>query len=316
MKKHFAILAVLCLLTTVGCGDKKTNSKTDMLSAAEDSKTSAEPAASQEITKEFILPELSDEIPAETVTKVTISVISDDKTNLARVEYRDGHDNHLLIMEPDSNNELKVTRNLKYKYNENGDSIYKWELSRSSLNEIFTEYDQENRYTEMKCIQDNKLSWESKYEYDKYGNQILDETTYYNDDDGSVMAVFTNDFSDCDYDSEGHVIAAREYKSDGSLYKTYSYTYNSEGQKLTEKEVKENFDPEEDKYKFSETKYEYSSVSDIPSLKDEIDYNEDGSVFRETIMEREFDSSGRITKVTTHYNSGSVEIYCYEYESC
>ncbi len=310
------LLSLSCILCTAGCTDKgpdsaissaETSGKSSEASAAEESEESPDLDLSFPGEEEpFELPELSDEIPAEAVTKVTISETKGDETRIVRVEYNDEHDHPLLLMEPDSDNVLKAARNYRYKYNDNGDYTYEWELSESSLNETTTEYDSENRYTAMKCTKNGKLSWESRYEYDKYGNLLLNESTYYDDTTGEIMSVFTDDFSDCDYDSEGNLITAREHKSDGSLSKTYSYTYNSEGQRLTEKAVKEDFDPDDD-YQTTETKYEYVPDNKLPSLEETVKYKKDGSVYSTVIIEREFDDSGRVTQATKTYKDSSTQ---------
>ena len=321
------VLASLCLVCTASCGEKAaadSSAASETVTTITEEVSSEEETTAEEETEDeakqasdgFTLPELSDEIPAEAVTKSTRTDYSNGEKANVVVEYLDEHDNRLLRIEhADSPENAEAAKNDKYEYDSNGEMIYHYERSRYDLDEYYYEYDKDNNLTALKAFKDGKLSWEAEYKYDKYGNLILDESTYYNDETGEIMSVFTTDRSDCDYDSSGNMLTVRECLSSGTLYKTYSYTYDADGNVLTEKCVDEKFDPETEEDKVTEIVYEYDPVCGKRTFEKKSFISEDGEVLYTTTYEREFDSKGRPTKITIYYSkSDTTEVVTYEYE--
>ena len=321
------VLAALCLMGTTACGETSTSvsSETSETATAETSEESSEEetteteteAETEQETDSFVLPELSDEIPAKAVTKCTRTEYSDDKEKDTTVEYLDEHDNSLLrIRYEKDKDEAEVENNEKYEYDSSGEYIYRYELSDYALDEYYYDHDKDNNVTSTKSYRDGKLNWEAEYKYDKYGNLIIDKTTYYEDETGEIMSVLTDDDrSDCDYDSDGNMITVRDYTRKGELRKTYSYTYDADGNMLTEKCVKEKFDPERDEVRSTESVYEYDPVCGKKSFEKNSFFDADGELLYYSTYDREFDSKGRLTKVTIYYSKiDSTETVTYEYE--
>ena len=168
------VLAALCLMGTTACGETSTSvsSETSETATAETSEESSEEETTAEETTEteteaeteqetdsFVLPELSDEIPAEAVTKCTRTEYSDDKEKDTTVEYLDEHDNSLLrIRYEKGKDEAEVEKNEKYEYDSSGEYTYHYELSDYALDEYYYDHDKDNNVTSTKSYRDGKLN--------------------------------------------------------------------------------------------------------------------------------------------------------------
>ena len=93
------------------------------------------------------------------------------------------------------------------------------------------------------------------------------------------------------------MITVRDYTRKGELRKTYSYTYDADGNMLTEKCVKEKFDPERDEVRSTESVYEYDPVCGKKSFEKNSFFDADGELSYYSTYDREFDSKGRLTKL-------------------
>ncbi|MBP5379497.1 MAG: hypothetical protein J6Y64_08165 [Ruminococcus sp.] len=322
------LICLSCLVCTVNCGSKPENeaisTSSEKISEAssgsgisDEEKPDFELSFPEEPT-EFEIPELSDEIPAEAVTKVTTTEFRGGEIESCVITYRDERDNNLLrFIYDEDTGETTVSQNVSYEYNENGDIICQNELTQYGVDEYYSEYDDKNRMISHKSYEEGLLSWEQEFEYDEYDNQIIEKTVYYSNETGEVLAESVIDRSDCDYDDQGHMLTVREQNKKGELSKTYTYTYDSEGRVLTELMIKENYDPENSDWKTQEIKSEYDPVCGKESRMEKIHYADDGSVISRDLYEREFDSSGRVTHVTKTYKNDETETVTeisYEYE--
>ena len=319
------LLSLSCILCTAGCTDKGPDSE---ISSAETSGKSSEASADEvneespdldlsfpEETEPFELPELSDEIPADAVTKVTITTEYRDEITTVSIEYRNDHDDPVLIINVGSDGEETADENLRYEYNDKGDPTYKYDLEDYQLSETYYEYDDKGREINVKNVDDGIISWEKKYKYDEYDNIILEDSSYYKTGTDELLSNVVSDYSDCDYDDNGNRLTVRSYTASGTLFRTEKYTYDSENRILTEVTISEN--TENGSYKRSETHREYDPASGKECRTEDISYNPDGSVYNTMLYEREFDSSDRLVHVTSTYKDEETENVTkttYEYE--
>lgn len=329
------ILAALCLTGVSGC---RSTTISETSTAASDTAW-AEPEEITLTTKAYTERALSDEIPPKAVIKVKCTqfqtgIFQSEEQESVYLKYNDDHDNALLtIKNPDDPSNSYIYLNAEYEYNENGDEIYHRILSSNENEEYYTEYDSSGRICTHLVLKKGVLDSQTRYEYDEYGNVLRKRYAGY-DDSGNFLIESTEDYSDCDYDGNGHMITVQQPD------KTIEYTYDAEGRVLTETERFEGDEKNEMK-----TVYAYDPLSGMETLKEITyltkgkittktrreyeydnnqnvvlttftDFDENDSVLRVRKKKTEYDSEGRKSAITETISDGDdISIVKYEYEN-
>ena len=304
MIKFSIILAALCILTFSSCG-RRTDG-TDRLS--DTAMKSSAVGDTQETTEGFVLPELSDDIPAEAMTKKTETKFYNDKFEHNYIDYIDEHGNSLmLIMTNDDSSEETIVSNSRYEYNDDGNIIHDYSINnKEEVLENFYKYDENGN-----CIIDElringKPEIISENVYDRYNNKIQSRTSDY-EHYSSIPSTEYPNYNNLEYDGNGNITTIC---LDDSIYLSKTYTYDDKNRILSETNLYS-----DDSLYARRIRYEYDPVCGEISLEENIEMPDQDTENIISTIKKTYDEKGRIIREEGYYNTDAhTEMTEFEYE--
>ena len=313
MKKSCILLAVLCLLTAVGCGDISSD-KSIVSSAADEQKTTAEPTSQN--TAEMTVPtELSAEIPAEAVTKKTAVKTVNGEISSITVCYLNEHDDDLLKIKVDpETGEETVDSMSEYLYDENGNMSYEKSNSRIlGESEHYYKYNENGDNIRLEGTKNGKTSFELDIIYDSNHHQYASHEILYDPEsaDNEILSDNNTDYSDCEFDDNGNITFIR-YSN--QKYSSVSRTYNAENYLISETSYYSDYGKEEGVGYALIQNAKYSDNGDLTSVDIILMPDPDTEKTVRT-QELRYDEVGRLIYMEDNYISkNKLTVTEYEYE--
>ncbi len=133
--------------------------------------------------------------------------------------------NRNVIEYREYNNYNKLLRNKEYIYDDSNELLEELEYDNNILTN-HSIYRNGLIVEELNFLEDGNLEYSIKHEYDKYGNEILEEVTYPGE---KYFPEYTYE-----YDTEGNKIVEVEYNSDGTIKNKTAYQYDGKKNKIEE----------------------------------------------------------------------------------
>lgn len=296
MKKLCVLAAVLCLLTTAGCG------RIDPGMDESDVRNVVTEMSDSMAQNDYLYddPRFMALSADEAVLRST-AVTKDESGKIVsrKVTEYNKYDYTLSSVANDYEKDLEETETYTYRFNENHDPVYTHSVNKFGESEEFREYDDQGN--------------ESHYEYFKSGKKVSEITYAYNeknelqtmqiidyDDDGKAAADSTFDYSEKKYDDRGNTVHSVVRKNGGLFNKTeslfdaennevYSKTtlYDDDGSIIKSTTSRFEYDPVTGEKSNIDLVYEDSAdgeLKETESVKKSIVYDEHGRESEETFF--------------------------------
>lgn len=324
MKKNVSavIAAFVCAISLCSCGNDPVSSSTKETTQIPDNIKEPIVIHTEDTTlDEYGLPEIRGvRVPEGASLKKTSVHLCNDSVTGEDVSFLNSNGD--VILKYTVNTETgQATETMKcsYEYDSEGRLVHQIVDTHNS-SETFYEYDEEGRLLVQTDYKNGKKWLVIENKYDEAGNKkSIHSITYdvYAETDGEppVESETTEDYTDCDYDEQGRMIAYRYKLESGELSYTIIYKYDDKDNLIsTEKDYadygKAGYTGE---YAII-TSYQYDTVGN-KTFEEIAHYTTPDEISSKTTNKWNYDGNGNVTYFETSQTNGKATIEKNTYEA-